>query len=470
MSQSSAAELERWLTVPREHEHLEFKEAKNQYDSTKLFRYCVALANEGGGKLVLGVTDKPPRAVVGSRAFPDVAEVQSRILERLRFRVDVEEIQHPEGRVVVFHVPSRPAGTAYHLDGAFLMRSGEDTIPMSEDRLRAIFEEGKLDWLSRPAREGCTGDSIVDLLDTQSYFELMKLPYPSERDAVLDRLEREQIVVASAVGWTISTLGALLFAKRLADFGVLAGKAPRVIIYEGASKVRTKRERTATRGYAVGFQGLIEFVESQTPANEVIEQALRRESRMFPSIAIRELVANALIHQDFSVSGASVMIEVYDDRIEVSNPGQPAVTPDRFIDEYRSRNERLADLMRRLGACEEKGSGIDKVIDTAEVFQLPAPEFRVDSVRTTAVLYCHRQFDAMGREDRVRACYQHCCLRYVLRQKATNYSLRSRFGLADDRTETVSRILRDTVSANLIKLEDPASSSKKFARYLPYWA
>jgi ATP-dependent DNA helicase RecG len=181
-------------------------------------------------------------------------------------------------------------------------------------------------------------------------------------------------------------------------------------------------------------------------------------------------VANALIHQDFSVSGASVMIEVYDDRIEVSNPGQPAVTPDRFIDEYRSRNERLADPMRRLGACEEKGSGIDKVIDTAEVFQLPAPEFRVDSVRTTAVLYGHRQFDAMGREDRVRACYQHCCLRYVLRQKATNYSLRSRFGLTDDRTETVSRILRDTVSANLIKLEDPAGSSKKFARYLPYWA
>ena len=73
-----------------------------------------------------------------------------------------------------------------------------------------------------------------------------------------------------------------------------------------------------------------------------------------------------LIHQDLSENGASVMVELYEDRIEISNPGKPFISPDRFIDAYRSRNERLADIMRRLGICEEKGSGIDKVIQAGK--------------------------------------------------------------------------------------------------------
>src|SRR5205823_9914990 len=128
-------------------------------------------------------------------------------------------------------------------------------------------------------------------------------------------------------------------------------------------------------------------------------QSLRREVKMFPEIAVRELVANALIHQDFAESGTSVMIEIYDDRMEISNPGKPFIPPDRFIDEYQSRNERLADLMRRLGICEEKGSGIDKVVHSAEVYQLPAPDFRVGERRTIVVLFGHKRFEEMDRTD-----------------------------------------------------------------------
>lgn len=102
-------EFNRWMNAPREDEHLEFKEAKSQHDVRKLMRYCVALVNEGGGKLVLGVSDKPPRKVVGSTAFPNTADIASKIFEKLRFRVDVEELVHPDGRVMIFHIPSRPA-------------------------------------------------------------------------------------------------------------------------------------------------------------------------------------------------------------------------------------------------------------------------------------------------------------------------------------------------------------------------
>ena len=463
-------QLTLWLAAPRENERLEFKEAKNQYDTTKLFRYCVALANEGGGKLILGITNDVPRKVVGTKAFLNPGEIQSRILDKLRFRVEVEELMHPDGRVLIFHVPSRPAGTAYHFEGAYLMRSSEDTVAMSEDRLRQIFDEGKPDWLSRAAREDCADDDVVRLLDTQSYFDLLKLPYPVNREAVLDRFNREGLVTGKAGRWIIRNLGAILFAKRLEEFDGLGRKSARVIVYDGSGKLKTRLDRPGVKGYAVGFEGLLDFVNGLIPANEVIGKALRQEVKMFPDIAVRELVANALIHQDFSETGTSVTIEIYADRLEVSNPGRPFIAPERFIDEYQSRNERLADMMRRLRICEEKGSGIDKVVNTAEVYQLPAPDFRVSERRTTAILYGHRPFEEMDRNDRVRACYQHGCLRYVMNEKMSNQSLRERFKLPEERAETVSRIIRDSMQAGLIKLDNPDSASRRYARYVPFWA
>jgi ATP-dependent DNA helicase RecG len=463
-------QIDQWRRAVSEDERLEFKEAKNQFDHQRLCEYCVALANEGGGHILLGVANAPPRAVVGSQACRDPAGAAQKLFQTLGFRVDVEAVDHPDGRVVVVSIPARPRGTAYHLEGKYLMRSGEALIPMSEDRLRTIFDEGKPEWVEEIARAGVSPNGVVEFLDTQSLFELLRLPYPAAREGVLDRLQRERLIVARGQAFDITNLGAVLFAKRLDDFDHLRRKAPRVVVYDGKTKLRTRREQVGIRGYAVGFQGLVQFIESQTPSNEVIEQALRREARMYPSIMLREAVANALIHQDFLQAGTSVMFEVFDDRVEVSNPGRPAVKVERFIDEYRSRNERLADLMRRLGICEEKGSGIDKIVDSAEMYQLPAPEFRVDDLRTTCVLYGHRPFTTMTRDDRIRACYQHSCLRYVMRESTSNQSLRKRFGLADDKAETVSRILRDTVDAGLVKLEETGSDSKRFARYIPFWA
>jgi ATP-dependent DNA helicase RecG len=268
----------------------------------------------------------------------------------------------------------------------------------------------------------------------------------------------------------ITNLGAILFAKRLDQFDRLARKAPRVIVYEGKNKLKTKSDKPGMKGYAVGFQGLVEFINGLVPSNEIIERAIRREVKMFPEVAVRELVANALIHQDFNESGTSVMIELYEDRMEISNPGKPFISPDRFIDEYQSRNEQLADLMRRLGICEEKGSGIDKVIQAAEVYQLPAPDFRVGEKRTSVVLFAHKEFEAMERNDRIRATYQHCCLRYVMNEKMTNQSLRERFRLPEKKTESVSRAIRDTVEMGKIKLADPEQSSLRYRSYIPFWA
>lgn len=464
--------LEHWLAGSPENEHLEFKEAKQQYDSHKLLRYCVALANEGGGYLVLGVSDKSPRIVVGTQAFPNGGEVSAKILETLRIRVNVQELQHPDGRVVVFEIPSRPIGQPLHCEGAYLMRAGENLVPMSADQLRRIFAEGRPDFLAQDASPALNADAVVALLDVQTFFDLLKLPLPAAREGMVTRLISEKLVRTEGSQLRITNLGALLLAKDMRQFDTLQRKAIRMVKYKGKNKLETERDLTGQKGYAVGFEGLIGFINSQLPMNEIIGQALREEVRMFPELAIRELVANALVHQDFEESGGSVMVEIYLDRIEITNPGQPLIPAERFVDEYKSRNERLADLMRRMGICEEKGSGIDKVVSSTEYYQLPAPDVRVSSLRTTVALFAHKGFADMEPDERVRACYLHCCLKYVSNEKMTNQSLRERFNLDDTRAKTasVSQIIAATATQKLIKLDDPENTSKRYAKYIPFWA
>lgn len=467
---TTPAQIDLWRSVSSEHQRLEFKEAKTQFDNRKLYEYCVALANEGGGYLLLGVSDKPPRAVVGTAAFDNPVAMAEKLFEAVGFRVDIEAVQHPDGRVLVFHIPSRPRGTAYHLDGKYLMRAGEALVPMSEDQLRRIFAEGGPDWLEEHTKQGLDAQEVIELLDTQTFFELLKLPYPTDQAGVLDRLAKERLIDSPDGSYAIRRIGALLLAKRLADFEELARKSPRVVVYQGSSKLETKLDQTGTKGYAVGFQGLIRFIMGQLPQNEVIENALRKEVKLVPEIIIRELVANALIHQDLTMTGVSVMVEIYANRVEISNPGEPVVPVTRFIDGYQSRNERVADLMRRMGICEEKSSGIDKVVGAAEVYQLPAPDFRVGLRRTIVMIFGPKPFEEMDRDDRIRACYQHCALKWVMSERMTNQTLRERFRLPESKIASVSQVIAAAIEASMIKPDEKMGASRKFARYLPFWA
>lgn len=464
-------ELEDWMKAAKEAEGLEFKAARQGYDGGSLIDYCVGIGNEGGGKFVLGVTNELPREVCGTPAVNDPGKMQEKIFNTIHFDVRIEVVRHPQGRVVIVHIPSRPRGVPLHHDGRYLTRSGEVLRAMSSQRLQEIFNEGKPDWLSQVAREHCSDLDVVRLLDTRVYFDLAKLPYPTDRSGEIERLENERLIFPDSKGFSITNLGALLLAKELAQFQGLARKGPRVIVYNGLNKLKkTRLDVTGAKGYVTGFTGLIEFITAQIPSNEILGKAIRTEIKMFSGTSVRELVANALIHQDFNESGTSVTIEIYDDRIEIVNPGIPILSTERFIDDNQSRNERLAYLMRRLGVCEEQGRGIDRVIAHAEAYQLPAPDFRVSERRTTAVLFAHKSFQKMDRKERVRACFQHCVLRWLTNERMDNQSLRERFNLSERKTETASRIIRDAMSEGKIKPEDPQNTSKRYAKYIPSWA
>ena len=453
-----------------ESEHIEYKEAKEQYDIKKLMKYCVAFANEKGGKLILGVNDK--QNIIGTKAFENLGEIKSKILDKLGMRVEVYEIYDDLKRVLVFDIPSRPIGTPLSFEGTYLMRVGEELVAMTANHLQKIFSEGKPEFEIQIALSKLNRDEVVQLLDVQSYFDMIKIPLPETREAIFDRFIREKFIVPHESMYDITNMGAILFAKDLSKFESLSRKAVRLIIYDGNSKIKTKFDITGTKGYAVGFVSLIQYIMGQLPSSEIIEDALRKNASVFPEIAIRELVANALIHQDFNSSGNSVMIEIFNNRIEISNPGKPIITADRFIDEYQSRNEKLADVMRRLGICEEKGSGIDKTLFEIELFQLPALDIKIGETRTTLTMFTPKLLDEMSKDERIKACYQHCCLKYVMNEIMTNQSFRERLGLSQKKTDVdkVSRVISDALEENMIKLNDPENKSKRYARYIPFWA
>lgn len=465
------SELNALLDVRSENEHIEFKEAKNNFHFEKLVDYCVALANEGGGRMVFGVTDKPPRRVVGTAAFETPEKTVAGIHERIHLKVLWREIQHPDGRVLVFEVPPRPVGHPLHYDGRYWMRAGEELVPMTPDQLKRIIDEGKPDFIDQPARSDCSEEDVVSLLDVQGYFDLRKRPLPSTRTEVLDTLAGKGFVRREDGAFTITNLGALLLAKRLTDFESVARKGVRLIVYDGVSKekVRDGKDITGQKGYAVGFEGLVNYLFDQLPASEEIAAALRTTTHAYPKKAIRELIGNAIVHQDLTEQGTGITVEIYDDRIEVTNPGLPILPIDRFIDENQSRNERFADALRQLGICEERGHGMDAVVAQIELHQLPPYRCRLGTRHTTVVLSRYKPLKDLSPEERVSAVYQHCVLRFVTNQLTNNESVRERFKIDKKNSATASRLLGDAVAAKVIRASDPEAATK-LMRYVPYWA
>lgn len=333
------------------------------------------------------------------------------------------------------------------------------------DRLRnSRFEE-------RYAKQDLELQTAISLLNYVPYFDITKIPMPSDIDGIAHYLLEEEILVKQDNGlYAITNMGAILFAKRLAEFSRLSRKAIRVVQYQGTNRLQMLKEHIGAKGYVVGFEGLIEYIEALIPTQEVIVDALREKKSDFPMLAIREAVANALIHQDFSITGTGPVVEIFDNRIEITNPGVPLVAIERIIDNPpKSRNEKLASLMRRLRLCEELGTGWDKIVISCEMCQLPAPKINVYQENTKVTLFSDVPFTSLSMEDKLWSCYLHACIKQVQGEQLTNSSLRERFGLKDSSAGTVSRLIKEAVACGLIKPLDP-DTAPRYMKYIPGWA
>ena len=459
---------------------LEFK--RDNIDPQLIGKLTSALSNAARttdqpfGYVVWGVDDKT-RAVVGTSFEPKNTRKGNQPLELwLAQQLDPSpafefiEVAHPAGGVVLLQVPAATTAPV-RFEGRAYTRIGEATPLLADYPERERLLWTKLQpvlWERGVAAQYLSSEDVLERTDYPECFRLLGHPLPESRSGVLQRLADERVLVAD-VGdrWSVSNLGALLFARQLDKFDRLGRKAVRVIQYDGTNRVHTKREQVGAKGYAVGFEGLIAYIDGLLPRNEHIEKALRVERPTYPEIAVRELVANALIHQDLTVTGAGPMVELFDDRVEITNPGAPLIEVQRFIGSPpRSRNEDLAALMRRMRFCEERGSGITKVLTAIELFQLPPPDFQVRDGSTRTVLFAPRTFLEMSSVERIRACYQHAALRSVSGLRLTNASFRQRLGVEERNAAQVSRIIKSAVDEGLIK---PADNENVRAGYLPWW-
>lgn len=469
--------------LPAETSWVEFKHENT--DPEGMGKRLSALSNAARAKgqdtayMVWGVEDGTHR-VLGTAFEPDTTRVRGQPLamwlaQNLQpspafgFRV----VAHPEGRLVLLEIPAAP-GAPVCFQNIPYIRIGSATPKLTDypERFQRLIERLRpYRWESEVARAYVSADEVLTLLDYPAYFRLTRQPLPDNRAGILEKLAADRLVTADVGGqWNITNLGAIVLATRLSVFDPsLARKGMRMVAYGGPNRAAAVTHRhDEDRGYAAAFEALVETLNAWLPRNEYIGAALREAHPLFPALAIRELLANALIHQDMTITGAGPQVEVFGDRIEITNPGRPLVAADRMIDlPPRSRNEALSSLMRRMGFCEEQGSGLDKVIAAVELFQLPPPLFKPEDGAMCVVLYGPRTFADMTSDERVRACYFHSVLKFLSGEKMKNSTLCARLGIDARNASQASQVIGKALEAGLIRAADPDHPR---AGYVPHWA
>ena len=312
---------------------------------------------------------------------------------------------------------------------------------------------------------------VLRMMDCGAYFSMLNIPQPTEEAEVMHYLMEDGVVVRLDNGlYGITNLGAILFAQNLNVFPRLGRKAMRVVLYQGKNRLYIQKEETFNAGYAVCFEDIVRFVNALLPSREDTNAVKLETKSKYPLPSVREAIANSLIHQDLYMTGVGPVVEIFENRIEVTNPGTPLVDIMRIIDNPpKSRNEKLASLMRRMKMCEELGRGWDRMVLACEMQFLPAPRIEIFEESTKVTLFSEMEYKNISSDDKIWSCYLHACLMYIQGDALTNTSLRDRFGLKETSAGSISRLIKEAMDKNRIKALDP-QTAKRYMRYVPIWA
>lgn len=450
--------------------------------SSRIAQHLSAIANySGGGFLVFGIANT---GVVEGVDEKTVSEILTKLSSIARdsleppVRLD-HSVTDLGGRAILIAYIFESVEKPVHIRGKSIedswIRSAATTRKASiADVTNLLLHSRKIGWEERDATQPMSAREVLHLIDYRSLFELSSNPAPTSDDETVRYLESNGLIRnAGAAGYCITRLGALTAAARLDDFEQIARKAVRIIRYKGRNKVDTVHEQIGRFGYVIAFERMYQYLVSDLPTSEVIKDALREEICVYPPIALRELVANALVHQDFSITGTGPMIEIFDDRIELRSPGRllNSKSVDRLVGTNpESRNERFAQIFRLFNICEERGTGFIKTIRAIEIWGLPPLHFEEGANYFKVTLYAPRKFSEMSPAERVQACYQHAQIQYLSSSTLTNKSLRKRLKVAETQRPQISALIKDTMDQGLIKAKDPENRSTKFSEYVPYYA
>jgi len=366
-------QLEEWMQLPSEDEHIEFKEARTQFDSDELTKYCVALANEGGGRIIFGVTDSIPRRVVGSKAFPSPAKTKSQLLDRLGLRIDAEVVDHPDGRVVIFHVPSRPVGMPVQYRGAYWMRSGEQLRPMTPEELKQIFEEAAPDFSALPCPEATWSDLAGEAITALREIWIRKSD--NER---LAQLTDEQLLADAGLimddGVTYAAI-ILLGTSRALDMHLPQAE----VIFEyrtDEAATRYQQRKEYREGFLLYHDDLWDTINLRNEVHQYQDGFFVRDIPSFNEAVVREGVLNAISHRDYR-SQKSIFVRQDPRKLEIVSPGgfPEGVTADNILFRQSPRNRLLAEVLAKCGLVERSGQGVDLMFEKCLGEGKPRPDY-----------------------------------------------------------------------------------------------
>jgi len=379
-------QLAEWMGADREDEHLEFKEAKSRYSFDELAKYCCGLANEGGGVMVLGVTDKKPRRVVGTQAFRDLQDTRMRLNDHFRIRIDADEVHHPDGRVVVFRVPGRPVGTPIAYQGVFWQRIGGSLRAMTPEVLRRIFDETIPDF----SAQVCPGADLASL-NPEAIGRLRAMWRLKSGNDALDSLGDEQLLADAELSLDGGvTYAALILLGRERALGKHLGQAEVVFEYRSSDTSIPYQDRREYReGFFLYDDDLWTTINLRNEIQQYQEGLFRWNIPTFGEAVIREGILNAISHREYRLPG-SVFVREYPRKVEIESPGgfPPGITPDNILSRQYPRNRRIAEVLAKCGLVERSGQGMDRMFaDSISESKLPPDFAGSDEFRVVVTLH-----------------------------------------------------------------------------------
>lgn len=358
-------------------------EFKEKY-SSRIDEDLVAFANARGGAILLGVRDD--RTVAGEKLTNDLKAKINSLARHCKPGIVVEMAQ--AGNVVVVEV-AEGTEKPYACGSGYFRRLNGTTQKMGHEEIRIMFRENDpVPFEERTVK----GFSFEDLSRAKVLAFAKEAGVSIGKTTAADFLRSLKVADEDQV----ANAGILFFAK--APQGHIRQAQMSLIAFKGTDRVHIFDRLDVRDDLLTQFNQAILFLERHLNIRSEIRGVNRYDIREIPFDALREAIVNALMHRDYSITGTQVSIDVFDDRVEITNPGGlPKGLAPKALGKGISirRNERIADLFSRLHKVERAGTGIRRMRRSLAAAGLEAPEFEINGFFRT-VLHRSPEFSLKG--------------------------------------------------------------------------
>ncbi|MBA3065194.1 helix-turn-helix domain-containing protein [bacterium] len=399
--------------------NLEFKENF----SKNIGREICAFANAAGGKIIIGISDKGQK-----RGFKVSNRMKSEIQDIARkseppIKIDIGNVDTDVFIINVFEGEDKP----YSYGGKFFIREGANTQQLAREEIRTFFQKEGRVLFDEMLNKDFNIKKDFDNAKYSKYVAKAGISRVADKNIVLGNL-------GLLKDECIRNAGILLFAKNIKKYFINATLT--CCIFQGKSKAEILDRKEYDSDIYSNYESAILYLQKNLKTRYVIKDAgPRKEVLEIPEDVLRETVLNAILHRDYFEKGACIMVEIYSDRIEISNPGGLAagLNPGDFGKKSLSRNPLLFGLVHRMGLVEKVGSGIERMRLAMGNAGLKEPKFEFGTFFTVILKRPAWEKDFTRKTPRKRPENTQKIIDAVLEKPAiTRKELAQKLGLSQD--------------------------------------